>query len=150
MNSVHELGPNGDSETISSRKIRSKTKPGARAPSWPSWHAQARAWPSAGGRIMAESRPYRGRGPGRVVACMAVSQAPSRPCCRAAILAPPVRARVARLCAYAQCLCRVAGTMSGHVPGAVAVLQYSPAHSPCSHVTIHRLYCDTTLPPTAF
>ena len=46
MNSVHELGPNGDSETIPSRKIRSKTKPGARAPSWPSWHAQARAWPA--------------------------------------------------------------------------------------------------------
>ena len=32
MNSVHEPGPNGDSETIPSRKTRSKTKPGARAP----------------------------------------------------------------------------------------------------------------------
>ena len=32
MNTVHEPGPNGDSETIPSRKTRSKTKPGARAP----------------------------------------------------------------------------------------------------------------------
>ena len=32
MNSVHEPGPNGDSETLLSRKTRSKTKPGARAP----------------------------------------------------------------------------------------------------------------------
>ena len=32
MNSIHEPGPNGDSETLPSRKTRSKTKPGARAP----------------------------------------------------------------------------------------------------------------------
>ena len=42
MNSVHEPGSNGDSKTSPSRKPGRKTKPGARAPSWPSWHAQVR------------------------------------------------------------------------------------------------------------
>ena len=75
MNSVHEPGPNGDSETIPSRKIRLKTKPGARAPSWPSWHAQVRigaprcahgraravvSWPNPD-RVLARDRSYRGR-----------------------------------------------------------------------------------------
>ena len=63
MNSVHEPGPNGDSETIPSRKFRSKTKLGARAPklaqlgtpSAPRVHQ----WPCRG----RHSRPYRGRGP---------------------------------------------------------------------------------------
>ena len=76
MNSVHESGPNGDSKTSPSQKPGQKTKPGERAPSWPSWHAQARAWPRAGGRILAGSRSCRGQGPvvswapqRRVVAC---------------------------------------------------------------------------------
>ena len=42
LNSVHEPGSNGDSKTSPSRKPGRKTKPGARAPSWPSWHAQVR------------------------------------------------------------------------------------------------------------
>ena len=79
---------------------------------------------------MAGTRPYRGRGPGRVVACMAVSQAPSRPCRSAARPAPPARTLAPRVCAYAQRLCRVTGTMPGRVTGAVAVLQYNLAHFP--------------------
>ena len=78
MNSVHEPGPNGDSETLPSRKTRLKTKPSARAPKLVQlarlgahWRAQARAWPRAGGRIVAGSRPCRGQGP-------VVSWAPQR------------------------------------------------------------------------
>ena len=71
MNSVHEPGPNGDSQTSPSRK----TKPGARAPNWPSWHAQVRtgtprsahgraraavSWPGPG-RVVARDRSYHGR-----------------------------------------------------------------------------------------
>ena len=62
MNSVHEPGSNGDSKTSPSRKPGRKTKPGARAPNWPSWpslHSQAaRAWPCRG-----RSWPCRGRAP---------------------------------------------------------------------------------------
>ena len=94
------------------------------------WRTQASACPRAGGCIVAGTWLYRGRGPDRVVACMAVSQAPYRPCRRAARPALPACDRAARLCAYAQRLCRVAGIMKGRVAGAAAVLQYSPAHFP--------------------
>ena len=89
MNSVHEPGPNGDSETIPSRKTRSKTKPCARAQTLAHLGKQARAclavsWalrPCRGlaarschglhdriagasvpcrGRVRAQARPYRG------------------------------------------------------------------------------------------
>ena len=40
-NRVHEQCPNGDSETLPSQKTWSKTKPGARAPNWPSPRAHA-------------------------------------------------------------------------------------------------------------
>ena len=80
MNSVHEPGPNGDSETIPSRKIRSKTKPGARAPSWPAQVLTGARMATRGrsycGRvpIVSWSRPWPCRGlHGRVVVCMAVS-----------------------------------------------------------------------------
>ena len=42
LNSVHEPGSNGNSKTSPSRKPGRKTKSGARAPNWPSWHAQER------------------------------------------------------------------------------------------------------------
>ena len=78
MNNAHEPGLNGDSETIPGRKTRSKTKPGARAPkTGPAGHTgahrRAHAWPCREryGRVVAEL-------PGRVAACMAVSQAPPR------------------------------------------------------------------------
>ena len=58
MNSVHEPGPNGDSETIPSRKTRSKTKLGARAPKLAQLGTQAHT----GARM-----------PGRVVGATAVS-----------------------------------------------------------------------------
>ena len=82
MNSVHEPGSNGGSEQIPSRKTRSKTKPGARAPKLAQlarpgahWHTQARtgtlrrahgrasavvSWPGPG-RVVARDRSYRGR-----------------------------------------------------------------------------------------
>ena len=85
MNSVHKPGPNSDSQTSPSRKPGRKTKPGARAPSWPSWHAQASAWPRAGGRIVAGSRPCHGQGP-------VVSWAPQRrvmACARAPVPSAP-------------------------------------------------------------
>ena len=125
MNSVHEPGPNGDSETILSRKPGQKLSQVHKTPKLAQPVHQAHpavvSWLGAG-CIVAGTRPYRGRGPGRVVVCMAVSQAPSRPCRSAARPVPPTRARVARLCAYAQRLCRVAR--------AVAVLKYSLAHFP--------------------
>ena len=108
MNSVHEPGPNGDSETIPSRKTWSKTKPGARAPKLAQLGTQARtnarmpcrvvgatavSWPSC----LFESPPawpYRSTHASarRVLRPSAVSQCPSslvaapqrpcrRPCC---------------------------------------------------------------------
>ena len=71
MNSVHEPGSNGDSETLPSQKTRSKTKPGARAPNWPSLCAQAaRAWPCRGhcGHVVAVAPGRVARRDGRVVA----------------------------------------------------------------------------------
>ena len=74
MNSVHEPVLNGDSETVLSRKPGKKTELGARAPSWPNWHAQVRtgaprcvhgrarvvvSWPDPG-RVVARDRSYRG------------------------------------------------------------------------------------------
>ena len=55
MNSVHEPGPNGDSETLLSRKTRSKTTPVAQAPNWPSWpslRAQVAPGPRTRGRVV--------------------------------------------------------------------------------------------------
>ena len=60
MNSVHEPGPNGDSETLPSRKTRLKTNPGARAPKLAQLGTprHAHAWPYRG-----QAWPCRGRGP---------------------------------------------------------------------------------------
>ena len=52
MNSVHEPGLNGDSETIPSRKTRSKTKPGARAPTLAQLGTQARTGAHMPGRVV--------------------------------------------------------------------------------------------------
>ena len=52
MNSVHEPGPNGDLEPIPSRKTRSKTKPGARAPKLAHLGTQARTGARMPGRVM--------------------------------------------------------------------------------------------------
>ena len=69
-NSVHEPGPNGDSETILSRKPgKKKTEPGARAPSRPNWHAQVCTGASRrahGRRIVAESPAVLWQGADRV------------------------------------------------------------------------------------
>ena len=69
MNSVHEPGSNGDSETVLSRKPGQKTEPGARAPSWPNWHAQVRTGAprrAHGRRIVAGSPAVSWPGAGRV------------------------------------------------------------------------------------
>ena len=94
MNSVHEPGPNADSETLPSRKTRSKNKPGARAPKLAqlalrhtrcvqAWSYCGRAW------------PCRGRGPrpyyiSRLPCRSAHPRAPAR---RAARAVPRVPAR---------------------------------------------------------
>ena len=79
MNNVHEPGPNGDSETIPSQKIRSKTKLGARAPKLAQLGTQARACLA----VLWALRPCRGlaarsyRGPNSSVVCAGC--APARP-----------------------------------------------------------------------
>ena len=60
MNSVHEPGPNDDSETISSRKTRSKTNPGARAPKLAQLGTPRRAQARPGARMAARWQSYRG------------------------------------------------------------------------------------------
>ena len=107
MNSVHELGPNGDSKISPSRKTVRKTKPDAQAPSWPSRHAQVRT----GACMAARGRSYRGlRGAvswvtiGRVAGPTAVSwPCDARPCalCRAHYALAPARlaARIERITA---------------------------------------------------
>ena len=164
MNSVHEPGLNGDSETITSRKPGKKTNLGARATNWPSWPSlcaqTARAWPCCGrpGRIMV--------GPlGRVVAPRelpptprALSRAP-RACaplvaraCRARLrlrlapaCTPHVRLRRARTPAArrtrparpAQRLATLAASVM------IQILYRDSPNSPLpSHNTL-LLYCDT-------
>ena len=81
MNSVREPGPNGNSKTSPSRKPVRKTKPGARAPNWPSRHAQVRTGAprrTHGLLIVARSRPCSGKGPAVSQAPVAVSQRPCR------------------------------------------------------------------------
>ena len=104
MNSVHESGPNGDSEPIPSRKTRLKPSQVHEHQNWPNRapkHAQARAglvvsWP---GLVVSWPRP-----PAVSQLQAVVSQRPARPCalCHA------------RLCA----MCR-----ARHAPGPSAVTQ---------------------------
>ena len=77
MDSVYEPSPNGDSKTALSQKLGRKLNRVHKTPNWPSWHPGA---PMAAhhGRIVAGSRPYRGRGPGRVAGLAAMSQFPHR------------------------------------------------------------------------
>ena len=78
MNSVHESGQNGDSEIISSRKTRSKTNPGARAPKLAQLDTPRRAQAHPGahrpGRIVAGPGRVVAEAPGHVAAPVAVSQ----------------------------------------------------------------------------
>ena len=122
MNSVHEPGPNGDSETLPSRKTRSKTKPGARAPKLAQLARPGAHWRAA--RMAARRRSYRGRVP--VVSwpetgCIVGASAPCRGLCACSC------ARcAARLAAQAHCIVI-------QLPSRLATL-----------VTIHYVYCDTT------
>ena len=142
MNSVHEPGPNRDSETIPSRKPGRKTKPGARAPNWPSQCAQAAPRPRAGGRVVAGPGRVVAGPPGRVAASATVSQRPCRvsPCTPLGPGAPsPAPAHPARLlhrvvgvCAHRHgsiVACLATQPKPPHHTGWPTVLQYTPAPS---------------------
>ena len=106
MNRVHEQCPNGDSETLPSQKTWSKTKPGARAPNWPSLRAHA-ARP-------ARSRPAPHAPTPVPSACLHAPRAPARKpaacparaaaACLLAHAYPPAPARPYRLRAPGLCL----------------------------------------------
>ena len=142
MNSVYEPGPNGDSETLPSRKTRSKTKPGARAPKL----AQL-AHPGAQWRAQVRSgAPRRAHGHARaVVSWLGPSHVVARDrSCRGRLSAVSWRVRVL-LCALCCASCSL-GTLYcdtviqppshfGH--NTLCVLRYKrPAFKPAS-VTIH-------------
>ena len=111
MNSVYEPGSNGDSKTISSRKTRSKTNPGARAPKLAQLGTPRRVQTRPGarrpGRIVVGPGRVVAEAPGRVAAPVAVSQphavrphepqcpANPVPCCSAQ---RPYRGRVSAPC----------------------------------------------------
>ena len=62
MNSVHEPGPNGDSQTALSRKLGQKLSRVTKTPNWPSW-AHRRAQACACLAVSWALLPCRGRGP---------------------------------------------------------------------------------------
>ena len=82
MNSIHEPGPNGDSETISSRKTRSKTNPGARAPKLAQLGTPRRSQAHPGartpGRIVGRPGRVVAKLPGRIAASGCRVAAPQR------------------------------------------------------------------------
>ena len=96
MNSVHEPGSNGDSETISSRKTRSKTNPGARAPKLAQLGTQARTGTPRPGRIVAGSGHVLAEAPSRIAApgCRVVAPR-ERPCPVSRAPCPAPQRRVA-------------------------------------------------------
>ena len=100
MNSVHESSPNGDSKISLSRKLGRKLNRVHKTPNWLSWHPgapmAARPWPRTvavswpgAGRIVAGSRPYRGRGPGRVAGSRLPCRSPPLTCPCAVLRAMP-------------------------------------------------------------
>ena len=149
MNSVHEPGPNGDSETILSRKIRSKTKLGARAPKLAQLGTpgapRVHQWPCRG----RHSRPYRGRGqvvswprpwPCRSLSCRIVASlsrvplppvAPRHP-------APPRPSASALACAVSWACVRAGTAVSW------PALRHNPS---LLTIQVGQLYCNTLQPP---
>ena len=118
MNSVHELGPNGDSEPIPSRKTRLKPSQVHEHQNWPSWHTQVRT----GEPRRAHAWPCRGRC-GLVVGAAALSW-PWPPAVSQVLMAvswPSAARRAPCRSSPAHCIAR-----------------YSPVGQP-SQVTIH--YC---------
>ena len=121
MNNVHELGPNGDSETALSRKLGRKLSRVHITPNWPNWAhrlAQARACLAVSWAL----RPCRGRGP--------------RLCRRHK---EPYRGR-SNAVSWAQAPCRSALCRA---PGS-RVLGYL-AIQPCLKPAIHYFYCNSIL-----
>ena len=76
MNNVHEPGPNGDSETLPSRKTKSKTKPGVIAPKLAQLARPGARMATRGrsycGRVPAVSWPGTGRILGASASCRGV------------------------------------------------------------------------------
>ena len=150
INSVHEPGPNNDSETLPSRKTRSKTKSVARAPNWHSWpslHAQAVPRPRARGRVVGGLAVSWPGPPGRVAALRAHSVCrvplPAPAACRPAALhaltpTPAPAACPVRPSAY--CL-RASWPYRG-LAGHCIAIQSSLAFAPQSQYT--SMYCDTS------
>ena len=161
INSVHEPGPNGDSEPIPSRKTRSKPSQVHEHQNWPNWAPRcARAWSYRG-----RAWPCRGRGPrpyrSARLSCRSVALTPLRAVSRAPCPAPwrrvagapaPYRgcsaARQRRVLGVCE---RRHGRIAGSRPRAwpavswagCVVLQHNPAFpSQACHDTI-CLYCDT-------
>ena len=143
MNSVHELGSNGDSETLPSQKTRSKTEPGARAPKL----AQL-AQPVRTGRVRVAvswaAWPYRSRAP-RPCRSAPRALAPARLPLLPLLPRAPCRAPCAFTRMQRTCLCRAPAPCT-RLPSALHAQRLPSAHAPC-HDTI--LYCDTILPPAA-
>ena len=111
MNSVHEPGPNGDSETIPSRKIRSKTKPMNEHPAGPAGTPRC-ALARPGARMATRGRSYRGRvpvvswpGTGRIAGAgrSIVGAWPGRVAGAGCAPAQSYRGRGPRPCCRAQC-----------------------------------------------
>ena len=153
MNSIHEPGPNGDSETIPSRKTRSKTNLGARAPKLAQLGTQARISARMPGRVVGTtivswpscpvvSRPawlYRSaHARARAVSCIpAPCPAPQR---RVAAPQRPCRSAPA---AVSQALLRAAGRVVGLAVHCIATqCPTLPLVFQLAAVTIQCLYRD--------
>ena len=75
--SVHDRGPNGDSETALSRKLSRKLSRVQKTPNWPSWAPQAHPGCTSG-RVVGVSW----LGAGRVAGCPSTVSWPAWPYCR--------------------------------------------------------------------
>ena len=144
MNSVHEPGLNGDSETALSLKLGRKLSWVHKTPSWPSWaHRRAHAWPCRGryGRVVAVA-PGRVAGAGRrIVGAASIVSWAQAPCRSALCCAPGCRV-LGWLCCIAT---QPSLSSSGLSQYNLFVLRYRFPHQPFSLLQYNTQYYDTVL-----
>ena len=144
MNSVHEPGPNGDSETALSGKLGRKLSWVHKTPNWPNWahrRAQARACLAVSWAL----RPCRSRGPRpcRRMSCR-VAGAPAPYCGRSAASANAVSWACARVgMAVSWSASRHTAQPQAPLPVAIHCIVLQCNSSQTRLLQYNILYCNT-------
>ena len=143
MNSVHEPGPNGDSETPSTRKTRSKTKPVAQAPQLAQPAHQARPSACERGRVVASPASYRGRAARPYRSLRLPCRGAPVPCHRHSA-ACPVRASCLPLLPHAR-----ASALSHNTRAPQRLLHAQPSAQPNAHRAVSQRSMAVSWPSAA-